>query len=165
MLERLEQRDSTLADRDDLMTAIDKGDLLDVAEELRERLGPDEFRHFMKDQIRGPVPKPTEAHRLLENIPFGVQVTTNYDALLEGAYALENDGATLHTFTHLDVPELGAASREGQYLLKLHGDINRIETVVLGTTDYRSIMQANPTCKKHLATLFSTRTVLLSGMD
>jgi hypothetical protein len=122
MLEHLEQRDGPLDDHDDLLSAIDDGDLLDVAEELRERLGPDEFRRFMKDQIRGSDPKPAETHRLLERIPFGVQVTTNYDGLLEGAYALENDGATLHTFTHDDVPELGAASREGEYLLKLHGD-------------------------------------------
>lgn len=144
MLEPLEQRDGPQGDRDDLLAAIDKGDMLVVAEELRERLDSNEFRRFVKDRILGPAPKPTPVHRLLVGIPFGVQITTNYDGLLEGAYALEHEGATLHTFTHKDVPELAAASREGEYLLKLHGDINRIDSIVLGSSDYRAIMQANP---------------------
>jgi len=163
MLSHLETRDGIQPDQSDLLTAIQQGDLLGVAEELRERLRDDEFRRFLRDRIQGTRPKPTQTHRLLHRIPFGVQVTTNYDALLEGAYALEHGGATLHSFTHQDVPELGAATRSGDYLLKLHGDINRIDTVVLGTTDYRRIMQANPACRTHLTTLFATRTVLFLG--
>ena len=163
MLTHLEKRDGIQPDQQDLLTAIQQGDLLAIAETLRERLRDDEFRRFLQDRIQGTRPKPTQAHRLLQRIPFGVQVTTNYDGLLEGAYALEHDGATLHTFTHQDVPELGAATRSGEYLLKLHGDINRIDSVVLGTTDYRRIMQANPACRTHLTTLFTTRTVLFLG--
>lgn len=163
MLSHLEKRGGIQPDRPDLLTAIRQGDLLDIAETLRERLRDDEFRRFLRERIQGTQPKPTQTHRLLHRIPFGVQVTTNYDALLEGAYALEHEGATLHTFTHQDVPELGAATRSGEYLLKLHGDINRIDTVVLGTTDYRRIMQANPACRTHLTTLFATRTVLFLG--
>ena len=163
MLAHVEKGQGTQPDRADLLAAIEKGDLLVTAGELRERLRSDEFRRFLRDRIQGTQPRPTQVHRLIQRISFGVQITTNYDGLLEGAYALEHDGATLHTFTHQDVPELGAATRSGEYLLKLHGDINRIETVVLGKTDYLTIMQANPACRTHLTTLFTTRTVLFLG--
>ena len=163
MLTHLEQRDGIQSDQPDLLNAIQQDDLLDVAEELRERLRDNDFRRFLRERIQGTQPKPTQTHPQHHRIPFGVQVTTNYDALLEGAYALEHEGATLHTFTHQDVPELGAATRSGEYLLKLHGDINRTDTVVLGTTDYRRIMLANPACRTHLTTLFATRTVLFLG--
>jgi hypothetical protein len=60
MLKHLEKRDGPMDDHHDLLIAIEKGDLLDVAEELRERLGPDEFRRFIKDRIRGLGLKPTD---------------------------------------------------------------------------------------------------------
>lgn len=167
MLERLEKRDGPQEEHDELIDAIERNDLLAVAEELRERLGLDEFRHLLSEEIRGakgsPSPTPTDTHRRIHAIPFGALVTTNYDQLIEGAYALENQGSTLHAFTHQDVPELAAALRESPYLLKLHGDISRIDGVVLGSSDYRQIIHANPACRKHLSTLFATRTVLFVG--
>jgi NAD-dependent SIR2 family protein deacetylase len=70
-------------DEKELKTYIQQGELLLVAEELRERLGKPAFHQFMREVFQKSKPRPTEAHRLLPAIPFSSVLTTNYDRLLE----------------------------------------------------------------------------------
>jgi hypothetical protein len=147
-----------------LESYLEDGDLLLVAEELRERLGKDDFRSCMAEIFRRPGLRPTEAHTLLPGIPFSAALTSNYDTLLESAYPLAQEGAAPHAFTHADYPELSATLRTGEfYILKVHGTIDRIQTIVLGRSDYRDVMHASSSYRQHLTTLFSTKTVLFLG--
>ena len=164
MLGWSEKHGVDLADRAELETYIEDGELLLVAEEMRERLGKDDFRRFMAEMFRKPGLRPTDAHMLLPEIPFTAALTGNYDTLLESAYTIASRGTAPHVFTHSDYPELSAALRSGEfYVLKVRGTIDRIQTVVLGRSDYREVMHANPAYHQHLMTLFSVKTVLFLG--
>jgi hypothetical protein len=163
MLDWSEAHGVNLADRAELEGYIENGELLLVAEEMRERLGKDDFRRFMAEIFRAPGLRPTELHEALVGIPFAAALTSNYDTLLESAYTIVN-GVLPHVFTHADYPELSAALRSGEfYVPKVHGTIDRIETVILGQSDYRDVMHAKPAYRQHLTILFSTKTVLFIG--
>jgi hypothetical protein len=151
-------------DEKELKTSIQKGELLWVADELRERLGKSAFHQFMLEVFQQSKPQPTEAHRLLPAIPFSSVLTTNYDRLLEKVYEDTYKDASFHGFTHQDDAELAMAIRKGEfYLLKLHGTIDRIETIVLGSSDYREVMYKTPAYRQFLKTLFSSKTILFLG--
>jgi formylglycine-generating enzyme required for sulfatase activity len=142
---------------------IKDGEYLLVAEELRERMGKERFRRFMAEVFRDDKLRPTATHRLLRQVPFSAVVTTNYDVLLEGAYT-SKDGGVPRTYTQEDTPELSNLHREDEfYILKLHGDIDRIETIVLGRGDYRQAMFANPAYRDFLTSLFLSKTVFFVG--
>lgn len=152
-----------MRDKVELEGYIASNELLLVAEEIRDRLGQDDFRRFMAEVFRKPGLKPTDAHKLLPRIPATAALTSNYDTLLETAYTLVS-GAAPHVFTQADYPELSATLRSAEfYVLHVHGTIDRIETVVLGRSDYRQVMHANPAYRQHLANLFGSKTFLFLG--
>jgi hypothetical protein len=156
--------DFSKADEKELKKYIRQGELLWVAEELHERLGKSAFHQFMREVFQQSKPRPTETHRLLPAIPFSSVLTTNYDRLLEKVYEDSYKDASFHSFTHRDYPELAMAIRSGEfYLLKLHGTIDRIDTIVLGSSDYRDVMYKNPAYRQFLINLFSSKTILFLG--
>lgn len=164
MMDWSEHHGINTSDRSELEGYIQGGELLLVAEEMRERLGRDLFRRFLVEEFTKPNLKPTDTHRLLPCIPFVAALTTNYDTLIESTYTLAREGSPVHIFTQMEVPELSASLRSNEfYILKTHGTIDRIETVVLGRSDYRDITQTNQAYHSHLNTFFSTHTVLFLG--
>jgi len=151
-------------DEKDLTSEIEGGNLLLVAEELRERLGKESFQKFIADTFRRPDLKPNDTHLTLATLPFAAVFTTNYDRLLESAYVLKSGGNAPHVFTHRDFPELSAALRGGEfYILKLHGTADQIESIVLSHSDYRELALSNSAYLHHISTVFSTKTVLFLG--
>jgi SIR2-like domain len=163
MLDWAQAHGVDVSDRAEFEGYIAKDDPLLAAEELQERMGDERFRRFMAEVFRKHGLKPTEAHLLIPRIPFAAAVTTNYDDLLETAYTLVNSEKP-HVFTHRDVSELSAALRTGEfYVLKAHGTIDRMDTIVLGRKSYRDVIHANPPYRQHLTSLFSGKTVLFLG--
>jgi chromosomal replication initiation ATPase DnaA len=159
-----EQRDVCLSGvKRELRRLIREGNFLLVADELRERMGDQRFVQFMTEVFRDDQIRPTSTHRLLPQIHFAAVVTTNYDRLLEHAYASEEHGVP-PSYTQADALELSTlGSRNAFYILKLHGSIDRIDTIVLGRGDYRDVMFANPAYRDYLTSLFLTKTVLFVG--
>lgn len=163
MLDWAQAHGVEVSDRAEFEDYITNNELLLAAEELQERMGDERFRRFMAEVFRKQGLKPTEAHLLIPRIPFAAAVTTNYDDLLETAYTLVN-GEKPHVLTHRDVSELSAALRTGEfYVLKAHGTIDRMDTIVLGRKSYRDVIHANPPYRQHLTSLFSGKTVLFLG--
>lgn len=153
-----------MSDRAELENCINEGKLLMVAEEMRGRLRKDDFRRFMVEKFRKPNPEPTEAHKLIPEIPFAAALTTNYDKLLESAYTLVHRGVAPHVFTHSDHPEVSAAlCGEEFYVFKVHGTIDRIDTIILGSKDYRELMNPESSYRNLLTVIFSTKTILFLG--
>ena len=162
MIEWAEEHGKDMSDRADLEKDIKDNKLLDVAEEMRERLGENDFRQFMMEIFHNSDLGPVEAHELLAAIPFSAILTSNYDTFVEDT-CIRNGRSPL-IFTQLDCPELAGALRyDAFYVLKVHGTINRMETIVLGRRDYREAMFSNPAYQQHLVTLFSIKTVLFLG--
>jgi formylglycine-generating enzyme required for sulfatase activity len=138
---------------------IDQNDFLLAAQELRSRLGENEFCKFMHQVFRDSRLTPDPVHRMLPQSGFAPILTTNYDKLIELAFPA---GTPRHT--QLDAAELAALNRDrGLAIVKVHGDVDRCDSIVLGQADYRQAMFANEPFRIFLTTLFTTRTVLFVG--
>jgi len=164
MMEWYESHVGELSDRDELEKCITQGDLLFVADELRDLFGSSEFVNFMASVFKTRDSKPTAAHSLLTEINFSAVLTTNFDNLIESAYTIASGGSKPLTFTHSDHSELSRTLNSGEfYILKMHGTADRISTVKMGTRDYRDLMHNNQNYRRHIGNIFSSKVVLFIG--
>jgi len=143
---------------DSIRDLIAQGDLLLAAQELRSRMGESNFHRFLQGVFRDPQLAPGPAHRMLPEMDFRAVLTTNYDVLIESAFP----GRT-RFYTQLDYPGLADVSRDTFAIVKVHGDVDRVESIVLGQTDYRKVMFGNGAFRIFLINTFTTQTVVFVG--
>ena len=148
----------------DIESAINAGKLTLVAQELSERVGSANLGRFLRDIFLDPDVKPTHTHRSLVEIPFRGILTTNYDTLIEGAYTLLTEGRIPPVITQEDLDRVPNPLRtKGEFVFKIHGDINRPDTIVLGSHDYQEALFRRPGYRSFLETAFTVNTVLFVG--
>lgn len=144
----------------------DKKDLLAAASALRSKMGDDKYREFLKGVFLRPDLKPTEVHDLLAGLPFVAAVTTNYDHLVEEGYRKVHPDEPVSVFTHTDHEQLGTALNAKRYfVLKAHGTVERPETMVLDSKDYRKLIFKSESYRTFLRSLFLHRTTLILGFS
>ena len=167
MVEWCAERKIELPKRSEIRKFFRDNKFLLLAETLANRMGRGEYHDFLVSVFRRPGLVPTENHFLLPKIPFVSILTSNYDKLIESAYAAQSGGASPpHVFTHLDRPEIARAMRSGEFhVFKAHGDIDRLESLVLTFKDYRTLMQGNEPYKLYLQNIFTSKTVLFLGFS
>jgi hypothetical protein len=110
----------------------DLHDYLFVAQRLKEELGAN-YATFMREQFD--VAQYAIGHALLAGLHVKQMVTTNYDPCLE--LALE----AIHGPDSLDVLTRSHATGGKPWLLKLHGDIAKPETLILGRDEYAALKE------------------------
>ncbi|MDX1982868.1 MAG: SUMF1/EgtB/PvdO family nonheme iron enzyme, partial [Bryobacteraceae bacterium] len=133
-------------------------DYLLAAHELRARLGRDRFRAILDEIFLNHGIAPGPAHRLIATLPFSCILTTNYDRLLE----LAMPGTSV--YTQFDADGLGRVRRDHRKaIVKIHGDVERADTIVLAQDDYREGLFANDAFRTFMDVMFSTRTVIFVG--
>jgi predicted ATPase len=147
----------------DVRHQVAKGKLIEAAGILRKEMEDPEFFRFLQQTFRRPGLEPAENHRLLVTIDFPFYLTTNYDGLIEGAYAAEK-GRLLRMFTWQDTAVLAnALADETPYLLKMHGDLDRPESIIAGQGDYREILFNGSAFEAYFAGLLQTNSLLFLG--
>lgn len=163
MLDRLGEHEALLTDkqRRELEAYIDDRELLLVANEMSERLGNRDLRRFIGQTFDRPNLELTDIHKLLPEIPFAAALTTNYDTLLESAYASQSP----RILTYSDCAELSATHSKGFYILKVNGTIDDEEAVVFAWRNFRRSMDDNPEYRKCMENLFSTKSALFLGFS
>lgn len=151
---------------DEITETIKKGNYLLAAQELQECVTLGEFSEFLNSVFRDSEVKPSKTHKNIFKIPFRAILTTNYDNLLEGAYALTHYGQVPIKFTQEDLNRISSPLRsEDFFLFKIHGDIDRPDSIVLGSRSYNQILFRTPEYIHFLETLFTTHTVLFVGFS
>jgi len=151
-------------DPEDIRKMIQKGNLLMAAQELQDRLDTAALGEFLDRVFRDNTVKPSSGHRMLPRIPFRAVLTTNYDSLIEGAYAIENGGNLPPVWTQEDLLFRPSPLRgNGFFVFKIHGHLDRPNSVVLGSRDYQDLLFRTPGYRQFLETLFATYTVLFVG--
>lgn len=141
-------------------------DFSTLADTLIECMGANRYHQFLKEVFRKEKLKPTEPHKLLPQIPFSSILTTNYDKLIEGSYTTAFEGEIPPNFTHLDTPELAKALQSNNfYILKTHGDIDRVDSIVLGKRQYRELLHNNNAYKIYLQQILTSKTILFLGFS
>ena len=147
--------------RDDLHDLLARGEHLVAAEELIDRLGPSGARHFLAEVFDPEAIVPSHLHELLVVTPFRWIVTTNYDNLFERAFSEVNR----QHIGQVRVDDLVAdplALRDGQAILKLHGDLDHPESIILGQKHYQKLL-GSETYMATLERVFSGSSVLMVG--
>jgi hypothetical protein len=140
----------------------DSGYLDDVADFCRGSLGEQEYRELLR-RIFEPVNISSTLHQKLLKIPFSAILTTNYDKLIEHAIATR-DFKIPPVFTNHDAPTLWLRlARNEFFILKIHGDIERPETIVLSSKDYTAHIFGNRPFIQFLQLLLTAKSVLFIG--
>lgn len=119
---------------------------------LGQALGDGRLREAISDRMRAPGAEPTAMHRALATLlPGTAFVTTNYDQLLEAAIeARTGERPKVVLLTDID----GLRDFKVGQVLKLHGDLEAPETIVLRGEDYFQVGHRAPMAwKDRLKTL------------
>ncbi|NSW90276.1 MAG: SIR2 family protein [Firmicutes bacterium] len=111
--------------------------------------------------------KPGDVHTAFCSIPFDIVCTTNFDFLLERGY--EKTG--MYCLPIIEESQLPISNRKYDLisevpkisLLKLHGDLNHPERIVVTEQDYDSFLDKYPLISTYLANLLITRTPIFIG--
>jgi len=151
-------------DPEDIRAMIKNGNLLMAAQELQDRIGTPALGEFLDRVFRDETVLPSSAHRVLPRIPFRAVLTTNYDSLIEAAYTIETGGSIPPVWTQEDLLFRPSPLRgTGFFIFKIHGHLDRPNSVVLGSRDYQDLLFRTPGYRQFLETLFATHTVLFVG--
>ena len=142
LLEHLEQLATTKL-RDDgkdaearRLASRDKSDPTLHASRVVSTLGRDTTIKALIEKC-SPDVEPGPIHAALANLPAGTMfATTNYDLLLDRALAKRRPGTG--TAIYAD-DHAGIANLRGGQILKLHGDIENPESIVLTREDYKEV--------------------------
>jgi len=141
----------------------DPNKFLDVAQHLNDRYGTSQFRTELSKFFENSKLKPSSLHKAIMDVGFRFVVTTNYDKLLEDAFAKKN-GRTPRLFRHNDVDDFADALWEDRFfILKAHGDVATRNTMVLTQRDYRELIFTSPGYRHLLASIFTNYLVLFIG--
>jgi len=146
----------------DLERLHEAGKWLQVADHCRDELG-ERYISLLGKELRGDTIPIPDAHRLAMRLPFAAWVTTNYDKLLERAYTAERGGLA-KTLTHLDADTLGTLLFDDvPYILKAHGDIDKPQSIVFTSRDYRELIHGNAAFSTAFSAVLLTRALLFVG--
>lgn len=151
---------------EDIQQIIAKDNLLLAAQELQESINIAEFSEFLNFVFRDKNVLPTPTHQDIFKIPFRAILTTNYDTLLEGGYTLHHKGQIPLKFIQEDLSTISSPLRKDNFFIfKIHGDIDRPDSIVLGSRSYHKLLFRTPEYLHFLETLFTTHTVLFVGFS
>jgi hypothetical protein len=104
---------------------------------FRQTVGEANYREFLLSQFdaaRQPFIRVTPSHAALVHLNLPLLFTTNYDELIEAAYA--EAGQQLRVTISEEQFKARRAERPDRHLVKIHGSIDQPESIVLTRSDY-----------------------------
>jgi hypothetical protein len=162
LITEIHEEDRSLSDRDELNGLLTAGKYLELADHCKNRLGG-RYAGFLQERLRADTVEIPRPHRVIAQIPFAAIITTNYDKLLERAYEAEQK-VWPKTPTNKDPDALGPLLFDGGFfILKAHGDIDRPDTLVLTTADFRELIHANAAFNALFSAVLMTKALLFVG--
>ncbi len=148
---------------------LDKGQYLMVAEQLRYNLPTDEYTSLLKEAFNPAGAEPTEIHKEIFRLNAPLILTTNYDLLIEDAYARVY-GKTANVYTYRGASEVQQSLQIRQLtdrpiIFKLHGSIDEPSSIILTEQDYRKLIYQEAGYRTVLSAIFVTHVVLMVGFS
>jgi hypothetical protein len=142
---------------------VEAGLLLDAAQELQELLTAPNRQQCLLDTLLCIEARISQAHRLIAEIPFRAILTTNYDEFIEGVH-FNKHGFMLPRFYERTYDGVLSAWRSHQpFILKLHGDVNDPESIVMGRHSYDRLLYENTNYIRCLETIIGASSLLFVG--
>lgn len=103
--------------------------------------------------------QPGKAHQALVNLLFDTICTTNFDFLIEQALTEQK----IPFSTIISEERLAISTEELTKVIKLHGDFNHPNNMVLTENDYDNFVERNKVLSTYISNLFITKTLLIVG--
>jgi hypothetical protein len=148
---------------------LQRGNYLMAAQALKRTLPPFEYLEFLRQKFASEGVRPTAVQRALFHLRAPMYITTNYDRLLENAYALEYGVVpTVATYQNVFLAQrrlLDGRDADGPFIFKIHGTIDDPESIILSESDYRKLLHSSPGYRLVLHALFLTHTVVMLGFS
>jgi hypothetical protein len=154
---------------EEMKSLLDRGQFLLVAEALRTSFPIDEYETILESVFDPPNVRPAEVHGTLFKLHPPLIMTTNYDTLLEDAYAMEYQQAAT-VYTYRDAPVIQRHLQMSRVahrpvIFKLHGSIDEPSEIILSERDYRKLLYQNPGYRSVLSAIFITHVVVTLGFS
>ncbi len=147
----------------ELEALFERGKYIELADQCRELLSPGYF-HALLRQVLGQTVEPTALHRAIVETPYACIVTTNFDTLLEDAYARYGGRGLPRTPTGTELANQGTLLLDGAFfILKAHGTLQHDDSMIFTADDYRRITYDNPAFQSFLSALLLSHAVLFVG--
>jgi hypothetical protein len=151
-------------DRRELRKLADRQRYSELAGFCRDRMGAERFAATVQRSLTPRGDELPATHRDIVRTPFACVVTTNFDTLLESAYARYGDAGVPRAPTGAELAHQGTLLLDGGFfVLKAHGDACRPETMVFTADDYRRVIHSNPAFQAIVGGILLTHTVLFAG--
>ena len=150
-----------------------------VAEKLRFRLPVKRYRETLIEKLNPSLIAPTNLHEALFKLNAPIILTTNYDLLLEDAYARKEDKAA-NVYTYRDTDLALQTIEENRLLIinhdnkrydvrpivfKIYGSISAPADMILTERDFNKKIIKQVDLPDLLSKIFLTNTVLLLGFS
>jgi hypothetical protein len=158
------ERATDARSRDELDKLLAAERYPELADQCREILGRSRFNALLRAEIARPASPPEATHRAIVATPYAAIVTTNYDTLLEDAYALWSEEGVPKAPTGAQLGRHGTLLLDRAFfILKAHGTIHDDDSLVFTSEDYRRITHANPAFQSMMAAILLTHAVVFVG--
>ncbi len=133
----------------------------DIVDYCRRRMRDQTYRDFLISALDHGIPN--DIHCAVVRLPVPAILTTNYDRLLETAFA-QTRGLLPRVNTANDAPALWERlARREFFILKVHGDLTRFETLVFTSRDYTEQLFGNHPFMAFLKRLMLSHSFLFIG--
>lgn len=139
---------------------------LDCAQLFRQTVGEANYREFLEGQFdarRHDFVRPTPSHAALVALGLPLIFTTNYDELIEDAHT--EAGLPIRVSADEAEFKARAAQRPERHLVKLHGSIDRPNTIVLTRDDYSRARSSRREMLAHLRHELANGSFLFVGFS
>ena len=135
--------------------------LIEAAQAYVNERGLHSLVMFLKERLDTSARSPTAAHQALARLPISLVLTANYDDLLERAY--RDAGKRVQTVVQdADIPFM-RREPDAVNIVKLYGDLDRPDTIVLAREQYEAFFLRRPQMIKLLETELARSDLLYLG--
>jgi len=135
--------------------------LIDAAQAYINQEGLHSLVMFLKRRLDTTGKAPTAAHRALTRLPISLVFTANYDNLLERAY--QEAGISAQVVVRDDSIPYMRRDPGSVNIVKLYGDLDQENTLVLARQQYETFFLQRPQLLKLLETELARSTMLYLG--
>lgn len=135
--------------------------LIDAAQAYVNRQGQHSLISHLKDRLDTTGIQPTVAHRALARLPISLVFTANFDDLLERAF--RDAGKRVEVVTRDSSIPFMRRGLDTVNIVKLYGDLDQPDTIVLARQQYESYFLQRPQMVKLLETELARSDMLYLG--
>jgi hypothetical protein len=157
-------------ERSQIEELVEKDKYLMAGQALRSVLPPDAIDELLIRRYQPPDAKPGAIHRSIFKLHAPLIITTNYDLLLEDAYA-EEYGRVPQPLTYKEANRIQTILQSHRLwhdrpnIFKIHGTASIPSEAILGEMDYRTLLYREPGYRLVLSAVFVTKVVLMLGFS